>query len=74
MLDRVCQLVEEVVPAAPRLFVAQTINVCVHLRRDLKHPAGRSLSGIDRVVGLSDDGRWSLAPLVGGPGGEGVHA
>jgi P-type conjugative transfer ATPase TrbB len=77
MLDRVCQLVEEVVPAAPRLFVAQAINLCIHLRRDPGHPAGRSLTGIDRVLGLSGDGRWMLAPLVpagvGGSVGEGSH-
>jgi type IV secretion system protein VirB11 len=77
MLERVCQLIEEVVPTAPRLFVAQTINVCVHLRRDPRHPAGRSLSGIDRVLGLADDGGWRLAPLVptgeAGPTGAVAH-
>src|SRR5450432_411274 len=52
MLDRVCQLIEEVVPSAPRLLVAQTIDICVHIQRDPRHPAGRSLSGIDRVVGI----------------------
>jgi len=63
MLDRVCQLIEEVVPAAPRALVAQTINVCVHIRRDPLHPAGRSLTGIDEVLGVGDDGRWRLVPL-----------
>jgi type IV secretion system protein TrbB len=63
MLDRVCQLIEEVVPAAPRALVAQTVNVCVHLRRDPKHPAGRSLTGVHRVLGLEDHGRWNLAPI-----------
>ena len=62
MLDRICQLIEEVVYPAPRLLVAQTVNVCVHIRRDKRHPAGRSLSGIDRVKGL-DAGRWLLAPV-----------
>lgn len=60
MLDRVCQLIEEVTPAAPRPFVAQTINLCVHIQRDPRHPAGRSLSGIDRVLGLHSDGSWKL--------------
>jgi len=63
MLDRVCQLIEEVVPAAPRLLVAQTVNVCVHLRRDPGHPAGRSLTGIDEVVGIGEGGRWELASI-----------
>jgi type IV secretion system protein VirB11 len=57
MLDRICQLTEEVVYPAPRLLVAQTINGCVHIRRGKTHSAGRSLSGIDRVVGADDRGR-----------------
>jgi len=63
MLDRVCQLIEEVVPAAPRALVAQTVNVCVHLHRDPAHPAARSLTGIDEVVGISEDQRWELASI-----------
>jgi type IV secretion system protein VirB11 len=63
MLDRVCQLIEEVVPSAPRALVAQTINVCVHLRRDPSHPAGRSLTGIDEVVGVGEGGRWDLVSI-----------
>lgn len=64
MLDRVCQLIEEVIPTAPRALVAQSINVCVHLQRDPRHPAGRSITGLDRVAGLSEGGQWLLAPLV----------
>jgi hypothetical protein len=45
--------------------VAQTINVCVHMRRDKKHPAGRSISGHDRVVGADSSGPWLLEPLAG---------
>jgi type IV secretion system protein VirB11 len=63
MLDRVCQLMEEVIPNPPRLFVSQTIHVCVHLTLDSAHPAGRRLSGIDRVDGLLPDGRWKLVPV-----------
>jgi P-type conjugative transfer ATPase TrbB len=63
MLDRLCQLVEEVVPVAPRLLIAQAVHVCVHIRRDPSHPAGRSLSGIDRVEGVDGEGRWRLAPV-----------
>ncbi len=64
MLDRLCQLIEEVVHPAPRALVAQTIHVCAHIRRDSRHPAGRSISGIDRVLGLKPDGSWILQPLT----------
>lgn len=64
MLDRICQLVEEVIPVAPKSLIAQTINVCVHIRRDPSHPAGRSLTAIQRVAGVAADGRWLLEPLV----------
>jgi P-type conjugative transfer ATPase TrbB len=63
MLDRVCQLIEEVVPTAPRALVAETINVCVHLSRDPRHPAGRSLTGLDEVIGVGEGGRWKLASI-----------
>jgi len=62
-LDRLCQLIEEVVFPAPRGLVAQTVNVCVHIRRDARHPAGRSISGIDRVLGVRADGSWALEPI-----------
>jgi type IV secretion system protein VirB11 len=63
MLDRLCQLIEEVVPVAPRQLVAEAVNVCVHIARNPSHPAGRSVTAIDRVVGLDPNGRWVLAPL-----------
>jgi type IV secretion system protein VirB11 len=63
MLDRLCQLVEEVVPVAPRPLIAQAVHVCVHIRRDPSHAAGRSLSGIDRVEGVDGEGRWRLVPV-----------
>jgi len=64
MLDRIGQLIEEVVYPAPRALIAQTIQVCVHIQRDKTHPAGRRVSGIDRVVGLHPDGQWNLEPLA----------
>src|SRR5579859_5048188 len=63
MLDRVCQLIEEVMPVAPRTVVAQTIHLCLHLRRDASHPAGRSISGLDRVCGVAPDG-WILERIA----------
>ncbi len=64
MLDRLCQLIEEVVHPAPRALVAQTIQICAHIGRDKSHPAGRRLSGLDRVRALTADGRWILEPLA----------
>src|SRR5579859_63472 len=63
MLDRLCQLIEEVVHPAPRALVAQSIQVCAHIQRDKTHPAGRRLSGLDRVSGLNPDGSWKLEPI-----------
>jgi len=64
MLDRFCQLVEEVVYPAPRVLVAQTLGVCVHIQRDPSRKAGRRISGMDKVVGATADGRWLLEPLA----------
>jgi type IV secretion system protein VirB11 len=64
MLDRLCQLIEEVVYPAPRALVAQTIQVCVHIQRDKTHPAGRRVSGLDRVRPLGPDGQWTLEPIA----------
>jgi type IV secretion system protein VirB11 len=64
MLDRLCQLVEEVVPVAPRQLIAQAVGLCVHIRRDPQHRAGRSISGIDRILGLDDKGHWRLTPVT----------
>ena len=38
MLDRLCQLIEEIVFPAPRALVAQTIHLCVHIQRDKATP------------------------------------
>lgn len=65
MLDRMCLLIEEVVPHAPREMVAATVQLCVHIQRDPRHPAGRSITGIDRVLGYDFSARrWMLAPAI----------
>jgi Flp pilus assembly CpaF family ATPase len=64
MLDRLCQLIEEVVPTAPRALVAQTIQVCVHIQRDTTRAAGRRVSGLDRVCALNPDGSWRLERIA----------
>jgi type IV secretion system protein VirB11 len=65
MLDRMCLLIEEVIPAAPREMVAATVQLCVHIQRDRRHPAGRSITGIDRVLGYDFSARrWQLEPVA----------
>jgi type IV secretion system protein VirB11 len=64
MLLRLCQLCEEVVTAISRELVAETIQLCVHLRRDPRARAGRSISGIDRIVGYSPREGFRTEPLV----------
>jgi len=64
MLDRLVQLMEEVIPNPARRLVAETINICIHITLDRRHRAGRRLSGVDRVRGLKSDGRWDLEPVT----------
>ena len=63
MLERICQLTEELIAHRPRQFIADTIGVCIHICLDRSHPAGRRLSGLDLVQGLRSDGCWNLKPL-----------
>lgn len=71
MLDRVSQLIEEVVPVAPHRLIADAIDYCVHIQRDPSHPAGRSLSGIVAVDGWDKDDGWKFSSL---DVSDGVHA
>jgi type IV secretion system protein TrbB len=64
MLDRLCQLIEEIVYPAPRALVAQAIQLCVHIQRDKSHPAGRRVSGIDRVRPVYEGGSWTLERIA----------
>ncbi len=57
MLDRLCQLCEEVMAHAPRYLIAEAIDLCVHIRRDPLSLAGRSISGIVEVIG-EEGGQW----------------
>ncbi len=57
MLDRLCQLCEEVMAHAPRYLIAEAIDLCVHIQRDPLHSAGRSISGIVEVIG-EEGGQW----------------
>jgi type IV secretion system protein VirB11 len=63
-LNRLCQLIEEVAQRAPREIIAETVNVCVHIRRDPRARARRRLAGLDFVRGLATDGSWDLVPIA----------
>jgi type IV secretion system protein VirB11 len=63
-LNRLCQLIEEVAQRAPRDILAETVNVCVHIRRDPRLRGQRRLAGLDFVRGLAPDGSWDLVRLV----------
>jgi type IV secretion system protein VirB11 len=63
-LNRLCQLIEEVAQRAPREIIAETVNVCVHIRRDPRARAVRRVAGLHFVRGLAADGTWDLVPLV----------
>jgi Flp pilus assembly CpaF family ATPase len=60
MLDRLCQLIEEVVPIAPRRLVAQAIGLCVHIQRDhlVVHPLPRVPAHDSRRRGPAAQARW----------------
>lgn len=62
-LNRLCQLIEENNMIAPRDFVADAIDLIVHMSRNPSHPAGRSLSGIMEVKGLTASGEWDLVDV-----------
>jgi type IV secretion system protein TrbB len=53
-LDRLCQLIEEAIPKAPRHLVADAVNICVYITKDSKHKAGRRVSEIVEVAGFDD--------------------
>ena len=40
------------------------IQLCVHIQRDKAHPAGRRVSGIDRVGPLGASGDWILERIA----------
>jgi type IV secretion system protein VirB11 len=62
-LNRLCQLIEEVAERAPREIIAETVNVCVHIRPDPRLAARRRIAGLHFVRGLKGDGSWDLVPL-----------
>ena len=63
MLERLGQLIEEVMPTAPRYLIAEAVEICVHITKDRKAVAGRSITGITAVNGLNESGGWNLMEI-----------
>ncbi len=63
MLQRLGQLIEEVIPVAPRELIAEAVDICVHIQRDPRHRSGRSLTGIIAVNGFDKNNAWVLDPF-----------
>jgi type IV secretion system protein VirB11 len=59
MLDRLCQLIEEVIPRASRQLVAEAVNLCVHISRSSDRAEGRRITGFAEVRGLRGN-QWDL--------------
>jgi P-type conjugative transfer ATPase TrbB len=64
MLDRIGQLIEEVVQTAPRYLIAEAIDICVHITRNHRVEAGREISGISAINGIDEKGRWVMEDLL----------
>jgi len=65
MLDRMCQLIEEAIPKAPRHLVADAVNICVYITKDPRHRAGRRISEIAIVCGIDEtSGSWILENII----------
>ncbi|MCB2181344.1 MAG: P-type conjugative transfer ATPase TrbB [Desulfobulbaceae bacterium] len=60
MLERLGQLIEEVIPQAPRYLIAEAVDLCIHISRDVHAPAGRIVNAIAQVNGLTESGAWDM--------------
>jgi len=73
-LHQVAQYTQQVVLSPPRELIAAVVNVVVHIRTDLSRRGGRSLSGLDQVVGYDERDGWQLEPLTAESLGKGRGA
>ncbi len=58
-LNRMCQLIEEVVPRAPKELIAEAVDMVVFIQKDSRHPAGRRVSEVIKLLGLTAQGNWN---------------
>lgn len=59
-LDRLCEMIEEKNGYANKEFVGRSVDLIVHMERDLSARANRRLTGISEVTCLLKDGAWEL--------------
>ena len=58
-LDRLCEMIEELNGTSNRAFVARSVDLIVHVTRDLRAKTNRRVSGIVEVEnGLKDNNWW----------------
>ncbi len=62
MISRLCQLIEENNMVAPKEFIAETIDLCVHIVKDSNVSGGRRVSGISALCGYKNN-NWVFNPV-----------
>ena len=62
-LNRLCQLIEENNMVAPRDFVADAIDLIVHISRDSRTSGRPPTFGHRRSAGLQPSGEWDLTDV-----------
>ena len=67
-LQRLEDLIGEVVANVPRRAIAAAVDLIAFVRRDADAPAGRRVTELVRVVGLRPDGGYDVRPALDAPG------
>ena len=67
-LQRLEDLIGEVVANVPRRAIAAAVDLIAFVRRDADAPAGRRVTELVRVVGLRPDGGYDVRPALEAPG------
>ncbi len=62
-LNRMCQLIEEVVERAPRDFVADAVDLVVFITKDSSHPGGRRIAEVVEINGIEKDSTWNITAI-----------
>lgn len=66
-LQRLEDLIGEVVQNVPRRAIAAAVNLIAFVRRDADAPAGRRVTELVRVAGLRPDGDYDVRPALDAP-------
>ena len=67
-LQRLEDLIGEVVTNVPRRAIAAAVDLIAFVRRDADAPAGRRVTELVRVGGLRGDGSYDVRPVLDPPG------